>query len=55
LHFPFGFLLHLGAHILCGPAAALSCSYASPFGFYSGAGKEVVRPGDIGSWWVAAV
>jgi hypothetical protein len=53
--FSFSFLLRLGAHILCGPAAALSCSYASPFGFYSGAGEEVVRPGDIGSWRVAVV
>jgi hypothetical protein len=53
--FSFSFLLRLGAHILYGPTAALSCSYASPFGFYSGAGEEVVRPGDIGSWRVAAV
>jgi hypothetical protein len=51
----FSFLLRLRAHILYGPAAALSCSYASPFGLYSGAGEEVVRPGDIGSWRVAAV
>jgi hypothetical protein len=49
------FLLRLRAHILCGPAAALSCSYASPFGLYSGAREKVVRPGDIGSWRVAAV
>jgi hypothetical protein len=53
--FSFSVLLRLGAYILCGHAAALSCSYASPFGFYSGAGEEVVRPGDIGSWRVAAI
>jgi hypothetical protein len=55
MRFSFSSLLRLGAHILCGPAAALSCSYTSPFGFYSGAREEVVRPGDIGSWRVAAV
>jgi hypothetical protein len=53
--FSFSSLLHLGAHILCGPAAALSCSNASPLRLNSGAGEEVVRPGDIGSWRVAAV
>jgi hypothetical protein len=53
--FSFSSFLCPGAHILYGPAAALSCSYTSPFGFYSGAGEEVVRPGDIGSRRVAAV
>jgi hypothetical protein len=53
--FFFSFFLRPGAHIFCGPAAALSCSYTSPFGFHSGAGEEVVRPGDIGSWRVAVV
>jgi hypothetical protein len=53
--FSFSFVLRPGARILCGPAAALSCSYARPFGFYSGAGVEVVRPGDIGSRRVAAI
>jgi hypothetical protein len=54
-HFSLSFLLRPGAHILYGPAAALSCSDTSPFGFYSGAGEEVVQPGDIRSWRVAAV
>jgi hypothetical protein len=53
--FSFSFLLRLGAHILCGLAAAQSCSYTSPFCFYSGAGEEMVWPEDIGSWRVAAV
>jgi hypothetical protein len=53
--FSFSSLLRLGAHILCGPAAALSCSNASPLRLNNGAGEEVVRPGDIGSRRVAAV
>jgi hypothetical protein len=53
--FSFSSLLRLGAHILCGPAAVLSCSNASPFRLNSGAGEEVVRLGDIGSRRVAAV
>jgi hypothetical protein len=53
--FPFSSLLRLGAHILCGPAAALSCNNASPLRLNSGAGEEVVRPGDIGSRRVATV
>jgi hypothetical protein len=53
--FSFSSLLRLGAHILYGPAAALSCSNASPLRLNSGAGEEVVQPGDIGSRRVAVV
>jgi hypothetical protein len=55
MRFPFSSLLHLGAHIFCGPAAALSCSNASPLRLNSSTGEEVVQPGDIGSRRVAAV
>jgi hypothetical protein len=51
----FSFFLHLGALVLCGVAAMQSLGYASPLCFDSGAGEEVVRPGDVGSRWVAAV
>jgi hypothetical protein len=46
--FSFSSLLRLGAHIFRGPAAALSCSKASPLRLNSGAGEEVVRPGMSG-------
>jgi hypothetical protein len=32
-----------------------SLGYASPLCLDSGAGEEVVRPGDVGSWLVAVV
>jgi hypothetical protein len=38
--FSFSSLLCLGAHILCGPAAALSCINASPLRLNSGAGRR---------------
>jgi hypothetical protein len=53
--FSFSSLPHLGAHIFCGPAAALSCSKASPLCLNSGAGEEVVQSGDVESRRIAAV
>jgi hypothetical protein len=53
--FSFSSLLRLGAHILCGPAAALSRSNAGPLRLNSSAGEEVVRPGDIRSRRVASI
>jgi hypothetical protein len=54
-HLPFSFLLHQGALVFRGLAAAMSCSYSSPFCFGSGAGEKVVWPRDVGLWRVAAI
>jgi hypothetical protein len=54
-HLSFSFLLHLGALVLRGVAAMQSLGYASPLCFDSGAGEEVVRPGDVRLRRVAAV
>jgi hypothetical protein len=54
-HLSLGFFLHQGALVFRGVAALQSLGYASPFCFDSGAGEEMVRPGDIGSRRIAAV
>jgi hypothetical protein len=53
--FLFSFLPRLRAHILGGPAAALSCSNASPLCLNSGIGEEVVWPGDVGPRQIVAI
>jgi hypothetical protein len=53
--FSFSFLLRLRAHVLNGPAAALSCGNVSSLCLNSGTGEEVVWPGDVGPRRIAAV
>jgi hypothetical protein len=53
--FFYSSLLRLGAHVLGGPTAALSCGNASPLCLNSGTGEEVVQLGDVGSQRIAAV
>jgi hypothetical protein len=53
--FSFSFFPRLRAHVLGGLAAALSCSNASSLCLNSGTGEEVVWPGDVGPWQIAAV
>jgi hypothetical protein len=51
----FSFHPRLRAHVLGGPAAALSCGNASPLCLNSGTGEEVVWPGDVGPRRIAVV
>jgi hypothetical protein len=53
--FSFSFLLRLRAHVLGGPAAALSCGNESSLCLNSGTGEEVVWPGDVGLWRIATI
>jgi hypothetical protein len=53
--FSFSFFPCLRAHVLGGPAAALSCSNVSSLCLNSGTGEEVVWSGDVGPRRIAAV
>jgi hypothetical protein len=53
--FSFSFFPRLRAHVIGGPAAALSCSNASSLCLNSSTREEVVWSGDVGPRWIAAV